>query len=179
MADDIDAKVWVGRSLFAATLMVIFFTQLLPLDMLPRAWPWPDFLLLVTLVWVARRPDLAPMIVIAIIFLVADLMLQRPPGLWAALVFILSETIRKRAPAIRNMPISLEWGTVTIGIIAITLINRLVLGLVFIPRDPLGLTLIQLGMTIAFYPLVVLLAHLIFGVSRPAPGQVNSLGHRL
>jgi len=91
----------------------------------------------------------------------------------------LTETLRKRAANIRNMPIGLEWGSVTVGLIAITLVYRIVLSVVLLPQDPLGLTLIQMGMTIAFYPLVAVLAHLIFGVSRPAPGQVNSLGHRL
>jgi len=111
--------------------------------------------------------------------LLTDLLFQRPPGLWAALVLILSEAIRKRAPNIRNMPIGLEWGTVTVGIVAITLIYRLTLAILFLPQAPLGLTLIQMAMTILFYPLVVVLAHFIFGVSRPAPGQVDSLGHRL
>jgi len=151
----------------------------MPIDTLPRRWPWPDLLVVTTMVWVARRPDFAPFWVIAGLFLLTDLLFQRPPGLWAALVLILSEAIRKRAPNIRNMPIGLEWGTVTVGIVAITLIYRLTLAILFLPQAPLGLTLIQMAMTILFYPLVVVLAHFIFGVSRPAPGQVDSLGHRL
>lgn len=172
-------KVFTGRLLFVTLLIAIIFVQLMPIDTLPRRWPWPDLLVVTTMVWVARRPDFAPFWVIAGLFLLTDLLFQRPPGLWAALVLILSEAIRKRAPNIRNMPIGLEWGTVTVGIVAITLIYRLTLAILFLPQAPLGLTLIQMAMTILFYPLVVVLAHFIFGVSRPAPGQVDSLGHRL
>ncbi|MEP4639809.1 MAG: hypothetical protein ABJZ83_15675, partial [Yoonia sp.] len=59
------------------------------------------------------------------------------------------------------------------------LIYRVSLTIVMTPQPPLGLTLIQMVMTIAIYPLVVVIAHFIFGVSRPAPGQTDSLGHRL
>ena len=179
MADAPAGKLLTGRSIFVGLLLAVLFIQLLPLDTLPRRWPWPDFMLVITLVWVARRPDLAPFWAIAAIFLLADLLLQRPPGLWAALVVIFTEALRKRAGNIRNMPIGLEWGTVIVGIIGATLVFRLVQSAVFLPQTPLGLTLIQMAMTILFYPLVVMLAHLIFGVSRPAPGQVDRLGHRL
>jgi len=127
-------KVFTGRLLFVTLLIAIIFVQLMPIDTLPRRWPWPDLLVVTTMVWVARRPDFAPFWVIAGLFLLTDLLFQRPPGLWAALVLILSEAIRKRAPNIRNMPIGLEWGTVTVGIVAITLIYRLTLAILFLPQ---------------------------------------------
>jgi len=179
MADTPAGKLFAGRCMFVAILLTIIFVQLMPLDALPRRWPWPDFMLVATLVWVARRPGFAPFWIIAVIFLLADLLFQRPPGLWAGLIVILTETLRKRTANIRNMPIGLEWGTVAVGIISVTLIYRLVMSVVLLPQTPLGPTLIQMGMTILFYPLVVAVAHLIFGVSRPAPGQVDNLGHRL
>jgi len=179
MVEEQAGKLFTGRMIFVALLLAIIFVQLMPIDTLPRRWPWPDMLVVITLVWVARRPDLAPFWAIAGIFLLADFLFQRPPGLWAVLVLILSEAIRKRAPSIRNMPIGLEWGTVTVGIVAITLAYRLILTVVLLPQPPLGLSLIQMAMTIVFYPLVVVVAHIIFGVRRPAPGQVDNLGHRL
>ena len=199
MADQPSASLWVGRVAFGGLCLLLIFIQLLPLDVsatwardpfatpdpaLPVAvttasWAGPDILLLSALVWVARRPDLAPFAVIGVIFLLCDLLFQRPPGLWAALVLILTEVIRSRAGDIRNMPLALEWGTVAMGIIAITLANRALLTIAMTPQAPLGLTLIQMILTILFYPVVVLMAHFIFGVSRTAPGQVNALGQRL
>ena len=179
MADAPTTRIWFGRLIFIVLALALIFTQLLPLNTRPTVWAAPNWLLMMTLAWVARRPDYAPIFVIAVVFFLTDLLFQRPPGLWAALVVILSEMIRKRAKGIRNMPFALEWGSVAAGIVAITLINRAALMVVMIDQAPLGLTLIQMVMTIIFYPLVVAIAHFLFGVSRPALGQVDSRGHRL
>ncbi|MEL6641031.1 MAG: rod shape-determining protein MreD [Pseudomonadota bacterium] len=179
MAETPTMQVWTGRLAFAALACVIIFLYLLPLDTRPDIWPVPDFLLLIAVVWTARRPDYAPVAIIAGLFLLADLLFQRPPGLWAGLVVILTELLRRRARQIRNMPLMLEWLFVTVGIIGITLAYRIALAIVVMPQAPLRLTVIQLTMTILVYPVIVGMAHLLFGVSRPAPGQTDSLGHRL
>lgn len=179
MAETPTTRIWLGRSIFLAIATVLVFAQLLPLDTRPHIWAAPDWLLAATLVWVSRRPEYSPILVIALVFFLADLLFQRPPGLWSGLVVILTEIIRTRAKGIRNMPFALEWGSVALGILAITLVNRAVLMVVMSDQAPLGLTLIQMGMTIIFFPLVVVVAHFLFGVSRPALGQVDNRGHRL
>jgi len=100
--------------------------------------------------------------------LMADLLLQRPPGLWAGLVVIFTEVLRRRSRQLRNSPFLLEWGSVAAGIIAINMVNRVAMAVVLLPQPAIGLTLIQMVMTILAYPIVVLVAHAIFGVSRPA-----------
>ena len=160
MADVPTTRVWLGRLIFILIALGLIFIQLLPLNTQPTIWA-------------------APTIVIAATFFTADLLFQRPPGLWSAFVVILSEIMRNRTKGIRNMPFALEWGTVSVGIIAITLLYRAVLTVVMTAQAPLGLTLIQMVMTIIFYPLVVAVAHFVFGVSRPSLGQVDSRGHRL
>ena len=65
------------------------------------------------------------------------------------------------------------------AIAAVGLANRLALGLVMTPQAPLGLTLIQLILTIALYPAIGGLAQLLLGLRRPAQGEVDALGHRL
>lgn len=179
MAEAPTTRVWFGRLVFGLVGTILIFAQLLPLDSSPTNWPAPNWGLAAILVWTSRRPEYAPVILIASLAFLADILFQRPPGLWAALVVILSEIIRTRANGIRNMPFALEWGTVAVGILAITVINRVALTVVMTPQAPLGLTLIELIMTILFYPLVVVVAHFIFGVSRPAVGQVDNRGHRL
>ncbi len=179
MAEFAPTKTWVQRGVFVALAFVIIVVQLVPLDMRPDIWAAPDILLAATLAWVARRPTYLPVFIIAAIFLVTDLLFQRPPGLWAALVVILTEAIRKRTDGIRNMPLIVEWGMIAFGIAAITVANRLVLALVMTPQAPLGLTLIQMIATILVYPLVVVIAHFGFGISRPPPGQLDSRGQRI
>jgi rod shape-determining protein MreD len=179
MAEAVSARIWSKRLGFAVLALGIIFVQLLPLNTVPRLWVLPDFLLVFALVWVARRPDFLPVPVIAAVFLIADLVFQRPPGLMTALVIIMTEMLRARAAGLRNAPFSLEWFTVALGIAGVTVANRLVLAAVMTPQAPLGLSLMQMVMTILAYPLVVAVAHLVFGVSRPAPGEVNALGQRI
>ena len=111
--------------------------------------------------------------------MLADFLFQRPPGLWAGLVLILSEILRRRARSLRTLPFWIEWSTVTMGIAAITMIDRFTLTMVAVPQASMGLTLLQLTLTILAYPLVVFVSYAVFGVSRPAPGQVDALGHKL
>ncbi len=179
MAETPNMQIWIGRAVYVGICILLIFLQLMPLDARPEIIPWPDLLLLVTLVWVARRPDYTPVIAIAALFFLTDLLLQRPPGLWTALVIILTESLRKRANQLRNAPAALEWGSIALGIVAITLAYRAILFVAFTPAPPLGLTLIQMVITILSYPVVAILAHYLFGVSRPTPGAIDSLGHRL
>ena len=72
-----------------------------------------------------------------------------------------------------------EWAMAAVAMAAVTIGYRLVLSIVMVPQPSLGLGLLQLIVTIVCYPLIVLLAHAIFGITRPAPGEVNALGHRL
>lgn len=179
MAERVDGRTWLHRCVFALLAFALIVIDLVPLDMRPSSWAGPDLLLAVTLAWVVRNPSYVPVLTIAVLFLLADLLFMRPPGLWAALVVILSEVIRRQYRDFRTMPLLVEWGTIAAGIIAITLANRLVLAFVMLPQAPLGLTLIEMMITILVYPLVVLAAQFIFGVSRVAPGEVGRKGQLL
>ncbi|MFQ1702502.1 rod shape-determining protein MreD [Loktanella agnita] len=167
MAETHVARLWMNRSAFVLLAFVLIVTRLVPLDARPDTWAPPDILLAMTLVWVARRPDYLPVYVIAVIFLMADMLFQRPPGLWAALVVLLTEAVRRRAHEFRNMPLVLEWSSIAFGIAAITLANRMVLAIVMTPQAPLGLTLVEMTLTILVYPLAVFVAYTLFGVGRP------------
>lgn len=179
MADNLAGSVWAKRCIFLALAFLIIIMQLVPLDMRPSRWAPPDLLLAFTLAWVARRPDCLPVVVIAALFLITDLLFQRPPGLWAGLVVILTETLRRRSRELRNMPLLLEWGTIAFGIVAITLANRVVLAVVMTPQAPLGLTLSQMVLTIAIYPVVVFASHYVLGIRRLAPGAMDGRGQNL
>jgi rod shape-determining protein MreD len=168
-----------GQAILAGICMVLIFLHLLPLNTVPANWAPPDLILAVTLVWVTRRPEYAPAPLIAVIFLLADFLFGRPPGLMTALVVILTEMLRSRSKSLRTVPFPVEWISVSVGIIGIALANRLVLAVVLVPAPSLSLTLIQALLTALAYPLVVFLAYVIFGVSRPAPGEVDALGQRL
>ena len=179
MAEQMDRKTWVQCGVFVALAFLLIVADLVPLDMRPSLWASPDLLLAATLVWVVRKPSYVPVTILALIFLMADFLFMRPPGLWAALVVILTEVLRRQHREFRNMPLLVEWGTVAFGLVAITLANRIILAVVMSPQAPLGLTLIEMIATILSYPIVVIVAHFIFGISRTAPGEIGSRGQVL
>jgi len=151
----------------------------MPLETVPRNWASPDVLLALTFGWAMRRPEYTPALLVGAVFLFADMLLQRPPGLMAALVVLGVDILGRRARASRDMPYLMEWATVLSAMVTVALMYRILLSVFFLQAPPLGLTLIQLGLSIAVYPVVVLVSHFILGVRRPAPGEVDALGHRL
>ena len=179
MAEQTDSKTWVRRGVFVLLAFALIVVDLVPLDMRPSLWVSPDLLLATTLVWVVRKPNYVPVLVVAVFMLMTDFLFMRPPGLWAALVVILTEVIRRQNRDFRNMPLLVEWGTIAFGILAITIANRIVLAIVMAPQAPLALTLIEIIATILAYPLVLFVAHVIFGVTRTSPGEVGSRGQVL
>ncbi len=161
---------WIMRALYLMICLSLLFVQLLPLDTLPRLWAAPDLMVAVSFAWVIRRPDCVTPLMIAMMFLLADLMVQRPPGLWAALVLIGCETLRNRTAGPRELRFAAEWLSVGLTLIIMTLAYRIVLGLTFVAQPPLGLSLIQMLMTLLAYPLVTLVTQTVFRVRRATPG---------
>ncbi len=178
MADRKKQNKWVMRAVFVLACLVLIFLHLLPLDTLPRGWAGPDLILALTFAWVLRRPDFVPATLIAAIFLLGDLLFQRPPGLWAAIVLLGSEALRRREPGLRGLTFAAEWATVATTLVAMTVGYRLVLTLLVVDRAPLGLSLMQLVATLAAYPLVALISQWVFGVRKIAPGDIDALGSR-
>ncbi|TVR44523.1 MAG: rod shape-determining protein MreD [Rhodobacteraceae bacterium] len=144
-----------------------------------RDLPAPDVLLCLTLAWVVRRPDLLPAPVIAGYFLLEDILLLRPPGLWAALVLLGSEWLRGRVDRFRANTFWMEYLIVAMLMFAMFLVNRAVLAIVMTPQVPLDLSFLHFLATVAAYPLVVAVSHYVFGLRKPATGEVDALGQRL
>lgn len=178
MAEAASTRNWAGQLTWLAVSTLIVFFQLLPLDTTPMRWSGPDWLLVVALVCVNRRPEFAPVWLIAIVFFLADLLYMRPPGLMAGLVVILTEMFRNRASSMRQLPFPLEWATVGLGVMVIMFAERIALAMSLTPQAAFSLSMIEAVATALAYPIVAFLGYLIFGISRPAPGEVNALGHR-
>lgn len=172
-------RLWLMRGAFALLVMVILFFHLLPLDTAPQRWAGPDLVLGFACAWVLRRPEYVPVWLLAAIFLLCDLLLQRPPGLFALLSLIGSENLRSRGRSLRDASFPVEWITVSIVIVAIIAANRIVMALVLVPVPGLSLSLFELGMTLLFYPLIVLVTHALMGVRKAGPGDLDTMGHRV
>ena len=124
--------------------------------------------------WALRRPDYVPVLLLAGVMLVADLLFHRPPGLLAMLVVIGNEYLRKRAAGLRDASFAGEWLAVAMIITAITILNRLVLMVMGVDQAALGPILIQMLMSIAAYPAVVLVSQTVLGIRRLAPSEADA-----
>ena len=178
MAETPAAQIWTGRLTYLGLAAVILFAQLIPLDEVPSRWAGPDVLLVLTLVFLVRRPDFVPFLSIFAVFLLADLLLQRPPGLWSLLALLGSENLKARGRSLRDANFVAEWITVGLIIIAITFAYRIVLALVLIEVPGLTLSLSELAATILAYPVVVAVTHFLMGVRKAAAGELDALGKR-
>ncbi|KPQ21354.1 MAG: rod shape-determining protein MreD [Rhodobacteraceae bacterium HLUCCA24] len=159
---------WLKRTVFLVLCIAVIFFSLLPLDTGTPRWAPPDLLLALCLVWAARRPDYVPVLSIAFVALLADLLYQRPPGLYAALTVLGSEYLKARARMLRDSGFWVEWATAAAVLTVIALAYRLALGLLAVPQPPLALSLVQVLATVAIYPPVVAVSHLFLGLRRPA-----------
>lgn len=178
MAERIVLRRWMLRAAYLACALLVIFLQLLPLDTLPASWTGPDLLLALTLGFAARRPDYLPALSVAAVMLLADLLLQRPPGLMALLVLIGAEALKARARGLRNRNFTAEWIQVGLIVLAILVANRLVLAILMVPQPPLGLAVMQAAATLAAYPVVVFLAHLVMGLTKAHPAELEIEGRR-
>lgn len=179
MAEGIATRIWGYRLLFLALCFLIAFGRLLPLDAGPGGWPGPDLILGLIFAWVLRRPAYVPLGLVAAIFLITDVMFMKPLGLWSAIGVLGYEFLRRREPTGRDMAFPLEWMLVAGVILSMTVANALILALFAADQPALGLTLLQMIMTVLAYPAVVLVSSYVFGVRKSAPGEVDRLGHRL
>ncbi|MEM9349059.1 MAG: rod shape-determining protein MreD [Pseudomonadota bacterium] len=167
------------RGLYAVTGVLILFIQLLPLETVPRGWVAPDFILCITMVWVARRPDLAPVWLIAAMFLLTDLLLQRPPGLWSALALVATEVLRTRTSDLKDTTFAFEWALVSAIIVCFYLALTVAWALLVPFEISRSLLALQMIFTILIYPAMAALSAAVFQVSKAAPGQTDALGRKL
>lgn len=176
MAELSTSRLWLMRAGFVGLALLILFFHLLPLDTVPRRWAPPDLLIAFTFAWVLRRPDYVPVLILALVMLVADLMLQRPPGLLAMLMVLGCEYLKNQTAGLRQASFVGEWMAVGIVLVGITVLNRLILGILAVDPAPLGLNLIQVGLTFLVYPVVVVLSQSLMGVRKLAPSDADAMG---
>ncbi|EEB83741.1 hypothetical protein [Roseobacter sp. GAI101] len=172
-------RLWLMRAGFVLLVVVILFFHLLPLETSPRRWAAPDLILGFACAWSLRRPEYVPAVSLAAMFLLTDLLFQRPPGLWAVLALLGCEYLKSSGRGLRDSGFVSEWLTVSGVIIVIAAANRLILAILLVDMPPLGLTLFETGNTLLFYPVMVLVTHGLMGIRKSAPGDLDGMGKRV
>lgn len=171
MIDPVLAHRWGFRLAYLGLAALFYLLRILPLDTTPEGWPGPDLMLALTFAWVLRRPDYVPALLIATLFLLEDMLCQRPPGLWAAIVLMGSEFLRGRIALLRGRPFLAEWAMVAGVMAAMMVVQRLALALVMVPQAGVGQEAVRLLATLLFYPALAGLSRLAFDRAPDAEGR--------
>lgn len=171
MVETHPTQIWAMRLTYVTLTGGALFVQLLPLSTSPANWTGPDLILALTFAWALRRPEFIPAFLVASVMLFADIVLHRPPGLVAVITLLATEWLKTRVLQVRNEGFVTELLLVASALIMVALAARVVMAVLLIPFPPLGLTAMQVAMTLAFYPLIVLASNLIFRVRARAPGD--------
>ena len=137
---------------FCIGLLIIFF-QILPLQTTPQTWSGPNVLLVFFAAIVSKRPEFTSSFLIASIFLIEDFFLMRPPGLMSSLTVLGFFFLKRKFQNQEVNSFILRWGSVTTCLTIILLLYYFISLLLFIPSAGLKLTLMELIVTLALYPI--------------------------
>lgn len=168
----------LGPGLYLALAAMLVLARLVPLPAGSGGLPGPDLLFCLTMAWVLRRPDLLPAGLVAVVALGADLLLQRPPGLWAVLMVLAAEYLRGRGQPGQEPSFGGEVMLVGLLYAGMVLANWTLLVLFLVPHPPLLAMLAQVPATLLAYPLMVLALVHLFVVRRRAESSGDLSGRR-
>ncbi len=179
MIDGMRNSIWLYRAAFVAIALLLLFLKILPLGSVAGDWPGPDLLLCLMLAWVTQRPDHLPAFLIALVVLAEDMILMRPPGLWAALVVLATEFLRARSALTRELGFAAEWLLIAGVMVAMLLAYRLAFAVAFMAQPGFGFAFAQTVGSILMYPVIVWLLRVSFKLRKPSTGEVDEMGRRL
>ena len=137
---------------FCIGLLIIFF-QILPLQTIPQTWSGPNVLLVFFAAIVSKRPEFTSSFLIASIFLIEDFFLMRPPGLMSALTVLGFYFLKRKFQNQEVNSFIFGWGSVAACLTIILLLYYFISVLLFIPSAGFKLTLMELIVTLALYPI--------------------------
>ena len=136
---------------FCIGLLIIFF-QILPLQTTPQTWSGPNVLLVFFAAIVTNRPEFTSSFLVASIFLIEDFFLMRPPGLMSSLTVLGFYFLKRKFHYQEGNSLIFGWGSVTACLTIILLLYYFISVLLFIPSAGFRLTLIEVIVTLALYP---------------------------
>ena len=142
--------------LLIVMLLVLFKTM--PIHTSTDQFAMPDIPLVITFVWVVRRPDVMGPILITLAFIFADMILQRPPGLWTLIVLCGSMFLRSRTIYFKEVIFFYEWLMIAIVVIFCFTAHQFLLLLTFLPTHNLAVLVKQALLTIMLYPVFIWLS---------------------
>lgn len=176
MVDPAASRRLMFRGLFFVLCASIIFINMLPLTIEPRRVPGPDLLFCITAIWIMRRPQWAPVGLIVLIHLIADLLFLRPVGLWPAISLLGYEYLRRKSTATTEIPPLIEFGMAMILFAALVTLNAVIHVIFGIPHPSFGATSLHVIVTALAYPVVMAFSVFVTRVRRARPSDFDGSG---
>lgn len=176
MVDPVLTRLWGRRALYAAVMVLMILTGLIPNLRATTPWPGPDLMLALTLCWLLRKPAQVPTLLIGAVFLLADFLEQQPLGVHTAMVVAVTEFVRSRGVRPSELTLLTDWAVAAFAIAAVMVGERIVLTATLVPTVGPGMVTLRLLATVLAYPLVVWAARVLLRVQPPRPGDRIGMG---
>jgi len=125
---------------------------------------WPDLVYCITAAWLVRCPEHVPPWLLTTLFLLRDIILGLPPGLWTALVVLIGIALCLLHNWLKSQPYLLEWIVVSALFFCALFAMQCILLIAQLPISTLANLFRAMAMTALAYPLVSLFLHLVIRV---------------
>ncbi len=165
---------------YTGLMCALMLVNIVPFEFWPRRFPGPDLMVAITFVWLLRRPNQVPAPLVAAVFLIADILLMRPLGLWAALMVISVEFLRSRRINIKERAFLAEWALAAGTLFATTVAYTVIVSIALFEWGPMPVdkAAIQAFSTVLAYPLVAATAKYVLGVTVLTAKDFHSSGEK-
>ncbi len=178
--DDISPfQFWMRRGIYLGLGILLLLQAIIPLNLEATHIPGPDVLYAITMAYVIRRPEYAPLWAIVAIFFLRDVLTMAPLGLGTLLFLIATEIVRSNLQAFREYFFGIEWLWVSVIYGLILLVQTLILSLSVSFTPKFVDLLYQFLFTALVYPVIVLIMRYLFAIDRPAAGKTDARGHHI
>lgn len=158
---------------FVLLSSVILFARMLPIATGPGGFPPPDLILCFAFAWMVRRPDYLPVLLVVAVLIVADMLTLSAPFLAPFLALIALEALRSRRVQLADQGFVVEWMLVGAIFMLMMIAERVILGLFLVPQPAFGLSVLETLMSIAFYPVAVIITTFGLRIEWLKPGAID------
>jgi rod shape-determining protein MreD len=157
----------IGRALLFVFGLVAVYLPLIPYSLAAEGGGPPDLLFALVMAWIVRRPDTAPILLVVLLGLLADVLTSRPLGLGALGLVLCAELFRSHRGFLVGYPFLLEWFSVAVVLFVLSVSSFFLLKITFMDGPSVQQLVRQSLITAICYPGIVAVLHWMVGIRAP------------